>query len=753
MIYENLRYLFFLIILTVPYLVFGQDFYDRETIQEIKIYFSFDNWKYRLDSAKTGNDGYLLADSVWINNKKYLSAGVKFKGNSSYSPSRNKNPLHIKLDLVKSADYQGYDDIKLGNAWSDNSMIREPLAYEILRQYMFAPKSNFAKVFINNQYYGLMNNTESIDKGFLFRNFLSSAYSFIKCNPESIGANFGNGPNLGYLGDNISSYLGKYELESDTGWYELVQLCDSLNNHFEQFNDFADLDKFIWMLAFNNVLVNLDSYTGNFRQNYYLYRNHQGIWNPIVWDLNMCFGGFALPGGITSSLNPSTMQTMTHNLHKSESGWPLIFKLLNDPFYAKMYFAHMRTINQENFVTGNYKEWAKKLQMLVEQEVKNDSNFLSTYENFKIALETNTPGTNGAPTSPGIFPLMDGRANFLKNVLSATPPLIEWTKIPLEVKIGTMVNIYAKISNSNKAYLSYRTQISDRFLREQMYDDGLHGDGLAGDSLFGVSIPVVKPFTQFYFYAENSQAGSFLPERAEHEYYTLEAKIQMPQVGELVINELVPSNNSGIFNEKGKTKDWFELGNTTDRYLSLNGIIVSDDPQNFNRWAFPEDAFISPNDHLLVWADGENGSYLNYHTNFSLSGSAGNLILSSNDLIFDQVSYSSVKVDYSSARCPDLTGGFQLLSKVTPGAANQCLNLIDETPKEKIHVFPIPTNGNVEIHSDKVITEIQLFNFQGTFIRSLKIGNSDLSELPRGIYVIKIIDQDNKVYIKKISKL
>ncbi|MBK9640257.1 MAG: CotH kinase family protein [Saprospiraceae bacterium] len=62
-------------------------------------------------------------------------------------------------------------------------MIREPLAYDVLRQYMFAPKSNFAKVFINNQYYGLMNNTESIDKGFILRNFLSSAYSFVKCNP------------------------------------------------------------------------------------------------------------------------------------------------------------------------------------------------------------------------------------------------------------------------------------------------------------------------------------------------------------------------------------------------------------------------------------------------------------------------------------------------------------------------------------------------------------------------------------------
>ena len=69
------------------------------------------------------------------------------------------------------------------------------------------------------------------------------------------------------------------------------------------------------------------------------------------------------------------------------------------------YYAHMRTINQENFVSGKYKEWALKLQNLVEPAVLIDSNFLSTYGNFKVALETNTPGTNGAPTSPGIFPL------------------------------------------------------------------------------------------------------------------------------------------------------------------------------------------------------------------------------------------------------------------------------------------------------------------------------------------------------------
>ena len=34
-----------------------------------------------------------------------------------------------------------------------------------------------------------------------------------------------------------------------------------------------DVDRALWMLAFNNVLVNLDSYSGAFRQNYYLYHD------------------------------------------------------------------------------------------------------------------------------------------------------------------------------------------------------------------------------------------------------------------------------------------------------------------------------------------------------------------------------------------------------------------------------------------------------------------------------------------------
>jgi len=153
------------------------NFYAVDTIQVIDITFTQPNWDYQMDTAKAGADGYILAAQCVVNGIVYDSVGVKFKGNSSYDSSRAKNPLHIKLDYVHgSATYDGHEDIKLGNGFSDPSMVREVLAYEILRNYMAAPQCNFARVTINGVYYGLFSNSESIDSEFifLFRNNLKS---------------------------------------------------------------------------------------------------------------------------------------------------------------------------------------------------------------------------------------------------------------------------------------------------------------------------------------------------------------------------------------------------------------------------------------------------------------------------------------------------------------------------------------------------------------------------------------------------
>ena len=60
-------------------------FYDLNTIQEVRIYFGSSNWDYQLDTAAAGTDGYIIADSVNVNGLNFPQAGVKYKGNSSYS--------------------------------------------------------------------------------------------------------------------------------------------------------------------------------------------------------------------------------------------------------------------------------------------------------------------------------------------------------------------------------------------------------------------------------------------------------------------------------------------------------------------------------------------------------------------------------------------------------------------------------------------------------------------------------------------
>ena len=191
----------------------AQDFYAIDTIQKIEILFTQANWDYILDTAKAGSDSYTMAQWVKINGVQFDSAGVKYKGNSSYNPNNVKNPLHIELDHFKSQDYQGYKDIKLSNGFKDPSFVREVLSYNVLRNYMHASLSNFAQVYINGQYMGLYSNTEAVSKTFVDSRFFSNTNSFFFMD------NFGR--NLTYKGPDSTLYYSNYTMKSDFGWADL----------------------------------------------------------------------------------------------------------------------------------------------------------------------------------------------------------------------------------------------------------------------------------------------------------------------------------------------------------------------------------------------------------------------------------------------------------------------------------------------------------------------------------------------------
>jgi len=503
----------------------AQDFYDLNTIQTIEITFAESNWDQLLDNEKAGDENYILAQSVAINGIVYDSVGVKYKGNSTYQSNQVKNPFHIELDTYKEHDHQGYKDIKLSNVAKDPSFLREVLSYHVLGDYMDAPKSNFANVYVNGNLIGLYSNSEAITKTFVNDRFGSKNGTFVKCNPPAgAGPQSNDFPNLVYLGEDSTDYYEAYEVKSDAGWAELIDLCDTLANSTAAIEDILDVDRVLWMLAFDNVLVNLDSYIGSFAQNYYLYRNEYGQFVPVVWDLNESFGRFSMTG--SGNLNGNTAkQQMSPLLQLNDSDYPLIQELLNIPSYQKKYIAHCKTMLEEAFASNQYYDTGLMLQELIDASVQADNNKFFTYNNFLANLDSDISGGGGGPmggSTIGIATLMDARTTYLLNtsLFTATAPTVSDIIQSENPIVGEMITISANINDGTSAYIGYRTNQFAPFTKVNMTDNG--------NGLFSADILVTASYSQYYIYSENDNAGIFSPQRAEHEYHSFTATSSNP---------------------------------------------------------------------------------------------------------------------------------------------------------------------------------------------------------------------------------
>lgn len=96
--------------------------------------------------------------------------------------------------------------------------------------------------------------------------------------------------------------------------------------------------------------------------------------------------------------------------------------------------------------------------------------------------------------------------------------------------------------------------------------------------------------------------------------------------GNVVINEFLASNQTGLADEDGQAADWIELRNTGKSSVDLAGWSLTDEKSRPGKWTFPA-VSIGSGDYLLVFASGKNrrDSSGKLHTNFKL-GSGGNYL-------------------------------------------------------------------------------------------------------------------------------
>jgi len=748
----------FLIFLSNTSLFSQSGFYSIDSIREIRLYFKEPNWRHLLDSLFSVGDGsQKLKEDVSIDGHFYKNVGVRYKGYSSYSPNYKKNPFHITLDeCVSGQNYEGYTQIKLSNIINDPSCVREALSYEIAAKYMPESRANFARLFVNDTLIGLYTNVESVNDIFTEEHYHSKGNPFFKASPSPLVYPYGQNGNLAYHGPDSSAYYHYYEMESHHGWEELVNLTDILNNDTANLGNVLNIDRTLWMHAIDYTLLNLDSYIG-YSQNYYLYQDDNGRFNPIIWDLNMSFGSFRYSDGTTTNLSIAQIKQLNplgilYFTSTQFSPRPLIKNLLVNSTYRRMFIAHMRTILDENIKNGEYYARGKAMQNTIDSCVQQDVNKFYSYSYFVKDIDTTVGPT--ANQYPGIKDVMEAHAAYLDNFpgFQGAPNITAINHQPEYPEKNSNTWITAKVANANEVYLAYRFMSDGIFQKIEMFDDGNHADGIAGDSIYGASVTVGGHVIQYYIYAQNDSAGRFSPERAEYEFYSIQPKIS---IGDLAINELMSVNESTATDQDGEYDPWIELLNTTGEDLHMKTIFLTDDRSVPSKWPLP-DTVIKANSFLIIWAD-NNILQQGLHANFRLSKSGGLLFLSHADgEIIDSVTYGPQITGKTVGRYPN---GFGPFVYMVPTFAKN--NYPGTTPQNNFLIYPNPVRETIYVefnnHDGPVSTEI--INTVGQSVKKEQFvfdsaadipanESIDISSLRKGLYCIKLIIAD-QTYVKK----
>lgn len=173
--------------------------------------------------------------------------------------------------------------------------------------------------------------------------------------------------------------------------------------------------------------------------------------------------------------------------------------------------------------------------------------------------------------------------------------------------------------------------------------------------------------------------------------YTAVYSLSAPLVSGIAINELVASNINGIVDTAGSTEDWFELYNNSGSTVNVNGLYITDDLGDKDKWkiepADPSETEMAPGDFLFFWADNDPEEGWN-HTNFKLSSSGESIylyqLLGNDTLLIDAVIFNDQEPDISYGRYPDGSWMLDQMIFTTPGASN-----IQQTMNPDLHINEI----------------------------------------------------------------
>ncbi len=655
--------------------------FDIHLFRKVSLTFTNSNWTTLLANARTSG-GNVRGVVTFANGVVLTNIGARYKGNSSYDLGGSKKSVNLDINIYDpEARVMGYRAINFNNSAGDFTLIREPLYFNVMREYAPCPHGAMAMLWINGAYWGVYSMVDQINNDLLDDWF--SSHEGDRWRAPNIGGGVGGWGGGGggggftsaasafsYLGPTPASYSNNYELKSDlttNAWPRLVHAIDVLNNstvadRWDKVENVFAVDRWLWFLAVENLFVDDDSYWNKGADYAFYYEPESGRIHPVEHDGNEAFTSTM---GITSSLSPVQ--------GAGGANRPLLSKLLPIPELRQRYLAHMRTVLEERFNPTYLTPVINYYHRLTVADIITDpkKNFTMTaYTNALVALRT----------------YVTNRYKFLTNhvELRPLPPQIiavhppSFSPMPNEAPYITAQIAAVGTNGISSAWLYWRDKPYGRFSKTLMWDDGAHQDAAANDGLFGGATTNYPAGNKIHYYVEAcsanpAKAAAFSPARAEQQTYTYRVALATATNTVVVINELMADNEKTLADPQGEFDDWIEFRNLTDQEIDLSGCYLTDDPNKPRKWPFPAHTTIAAAGYLLVWADEDGLAPSGLHANFKLEKAGEQILLIDIDAnlnaVLDTVTYTTQKADRSVGRSPSDADQF-ILMQPTPGQPN-----------------------------------------------------------------------------------
>ncbi len=169
--------------------------FDTDEIMQVNILMEEEEWKKMLENAIS--EEYYPCD-VEINGTVVSGVGIRPKGNTSLTsvaadPDTDRYSFKLEFDqYVRGQTCFGLDKLILNNNYADATNMKEAVVYDMYR-YLDADASlsNYAKVSINGEYWGVYLALEAVEESFLQRNYGSISGALYK--PDSMDRKGGAG--------------------------------------------------------------------------------------------------------------------------------------------------------------------------------------------------------------------------------------------------------------------------------------------------------------------------------------------------------------------------------------------------------------------------------------------------------------------------------------------------------------------------------------------------------------------------------